>query len=68
MAIVFQSYYSLISNHRHITSDVSDYNNFNPIIVLFLTRYTVINKEEPRFQSYYSLISNHFRMDEFIHK
>ena len=36
-AILFQSYYSLISNHSLTSASKSSLLNFNPIIVLFLT-------------------------------
>ena len=56
---IFQSYYSLISNHGRIPFVSALISNFNPIIVLFLTQdknemYQTVNL----FQSYYSLISN----------
>ena len=57
---VFQSYYSLISNNNFYTIS-NDSINFNPIIVLFLTRFSEeTDNDRVLFQSYYSLISNSY--------
>ena len=55
--IGFQSYYSLISNYKY-NQEPDTYQDFNPIIVLFLTGFTFNTFTISLFQSYYSLISN----------
>ena len=57
--MVFQSYYSLISNGYSQVIIPYSIVNFNPIIVLFLTTKKLYYYIElKKFQSYYSLISN----------
>ena len=56
--ILFQSYYSLISNSEQDKELFKLLLDFNPIIVLFLTGLEFTAKYGNSFQSYYSLISN----------
>ena len=57
--MLFQSYYSLISNVQFFMNIVQLSTDFNPIIVLFLTPTGFCDVLIIIFQSYYSLISNH---------
>ena len=57
--VIFQSYYSLISNGMNSANTMKLVTDFNPIIVLFLTLYIKsVSQSLSEFQSYYSLISN----------